>query len=358
MKPLHYPLIAALLLAGWIPALSAAKADGSGEPLQRIAFGSCSHQDKPQPAWQAINAEKPQLFMLLGDNVYGDTEDMALLADKYDRLGRVEGFAKLRAQTPLIAIWDDHDYGENDAGREYPQKEASRSIMLDFFGEPQNSPRRSRPDGIYTSYMYGPEGRRVQVIMPDLRWNRDDLRSVNPVTYKLQKAPKNQGPYLPHTDTQKSMLGEPQWQWLEKELQRPAELRIIASSLQLLPEFTGWESWANFPHERERLFRLIDQHKVNGVIMVSGDTHWGELSRVDDAVAYPLLELTSSGLTETWKKVSPNRHRVGEAFHGANYGVIDIEWQSHDPAVKLRLMDKDGNEVLSSAVKLSEISPY
>jgi alkaline phosphatase D len=351
----RYPLLSALFLALLIPCGASATAE---EPLQRIAFGSCSHQGKPQPIWKAINAERPQLFMMLGDNVYGDTEDMALLAEKYRLLGDIEGFQQLRAQTPVIAIWDDHDYGENDAGREYPQKQVSRKLMLDFFGEPEDSPRRERADGIYTSYMYGPQGKRVHVILPDLRWNRDEILSVNPVTYQLQKSPKNLGPYLPHTNTDKTMLGEAQWQWLEAELQRPAEIKIIASSLQLLPEFTGWESWANFPHERERLFQLIDRHKVNGVMVVSGDTHWGELSQVEDAVAYPLLELTSSGLTETWKKVSPNKHRVGQAYNNANYGLIDIDWAQPDPEVAINLKDTAGKVILSRKLKLSDLSAY
>ena len=71
------------------------------------------------------------------------------------------------------------------------------------------------------------------------------------------------------------MLGEAQWQWLEQELKKPAAIKLIASSLQLLPDFTGSESWANFPDDRKRLFTLIGKHKVNGVVIISGDTHWG-----------------------------------------------------------------------------------
>ncbi|MFX9912103.1 hypothetical protein ABTP43_20035, partial [Acinetobacter baumannii] len=77
----------------------------------------------------------------------------------------------LRAQVPVVATWDDHDYGEDDAGGEYPMKEQSRRIFLDFWGEPVDSLRRER-DGVYTSYTFGPEGRRVQLILLDLRYNR------------------------------------------------------------------------------------------------------------------------------------------------------------------------------------------
>jgi alkaline phosphatase D len=49
----------------------------------KILFGSCLHQDKPQPIWQAMNQEQADLFVLLGDNIYGDTENMVELKAKY-----------------------------------------------------------------------------------------------------------------------------------------------------------------------------------------------------------------------------------------------------------------------------------
>ena len=97
---------------------------------------------------------------------------------KYSKLGNKPGFQTLMNNTQVIAIWDDHDYGENDAGREYAFKEESRQIMLDFWQEPQNSARRTRDTGIYTAYTFGPEAQSVQVIMPDLRWNRPALNSI------------------------------------------------------------------------------------------------------------------------------------------------------------------------------------
>lgn len=186
---------------------------------------------------------------------------MAVLKNKYQRLGAKPGFKALRAKTPIIAMWDDHDYGQNDAGKEYPHKEASRQIMLDFWQEPANSKRRTRADGIYTSYMYGEGEQTVQVIMPDLRFNRDTLNSVSELEYYTKRKLNNQGPYSPTEVKGASMLGEAQWQWLEQELKKPAAIKLIASSLQLLPDFTGWESWANFPEDRNRLFALIKNTK-------------------------------------------------------------------------------------------------
>ena len=158
-----------------MPAMQSATASGAPpqpdphpfEHLQvrRIAFGSCAHQDKDQPIWDAILNHNPDLFIFLGDNIYGDTRDMTVLRDKYAALAAKPGFRRLRERTPILAVWDDHDYGENDAGAEYPMKEASRQIFCDFFGEPAESPRRSR-DGIYAAYCFGSGDQRVQVLLP------------------------------------------------------------------------------------------------------------------------------------------------------------------------------------------------
>ncbi|ASM49633.1 alkaline phosphatase D [Pseudoalteromonas espejiana DSM 9414] len=324
----------------------------------KILFGSCGHQDKDIPIFNTINKEQGDLFIFLGDNIYGDTNDMAVLANKYQKLGAKPGFKALKEQTPIIAMWDDHDFGQNDIGKDYPHKEQSRQIMLDFWDEPANSERRTRADGIYTSYMYGEGKQTVHVIMPDLRWNRDALNPVSELEYYTKRKLNNQGPYSPTEVKGASMLGEAQWQWLEQELKKPAAIKLIASSLQLLPDFTGWESWANFPDDRNRLFSLIKKHKVNGVVIISGDTHWGEISKYQQNLDYPLIEMTSSGLTEKWKDVSPNKHRVGDYTHNVNYGDLSIDWQQADPAISLKLKGIDGKVIMQSAFSLSSISPY
>lgn len=324
----------------------------ANQPSFTLLYGSCLHQDKPQPIWNAINREPGDVFMLLGDNIYGDSEDPDVLAAKYKKQWQVEGFVQQRQRMPLIGIWDDHDFGVNDGGKEYPSKEASRQLMLDYFNEAKDSARRTRADGIYTSYIYGEAPHRVQIILPDLRWNRDAINHVTKVEYLAQKAPKNMGPYLPTTESGATMLGEKQWQWLEQQLQIPAEVRIIGSSLQLLPEFTGWEAWANFPADRQRLMDLLDKYQVNNLLILSGDTHWGELSKVIRKNGQPLYEMTSSGLTETWHDVSPNQHRISKSFAHANYGVVKIDWLGQ-PNISLTLKDVEGKAVFNQSFSVS-----
>ncbi|MBL8261319.1 MAG: alkaline phosphatase family protein [Xanthomonadaceae bacterium] len=144
-------LVLCAFLAATAPAFAATPLPARDAELTRIAFGSCSKETLPQPIWSAVLATKPELFVFLGDNIYGDTRDMDVLRGKYARLAAIDGFRALRAQVPVVATWDDHDFGEDDAGGDYPMKEQSRGIFLDFWGEPADSQRRGR-DGVYTSY--------------------------------------------------------------------------------------------------------------------------------------------------------------------------------------------------------------
>ncbi|MDN4501845.1 alkaline phosphatase D family protein [Alteromonadaceae bacterium BrNp21-10] len=350
MKSIYISLITLLLT-------TTAQANES-MPLNNILFGSCSHQDKPKPIMAAINAEAPDLFIFLGDNIYADTTDMQKMATMYQKLGSDAGIQTLRQNTPVIAIWDDHDFGENDAGSEYPKKQQSKQLMLDFWHEPKDSIRRTQKDGVYTAYSYGSEEQRVQVIMPDLRWNRAPLNHVSREEYLQVRKPAKQGPYSASNNPTASMLGEHQWQWLEQQLKKPAKIKIIASSIQAIPEQSGWESWSNYPHDRKRLLKLIKQHKINGVVLISGDTHWGEISRYQQDVDYPLWEVTSSGLTEEWKDVSPNKYRVNDFTNSVNYGAININWSQADPEITLALKDINGATINQQQLRLSTISPY
>jgi len=334
-----------------------------GRTLTRIGFGSCADSGKPQPIWDAVLAKQPDLFVFLGDNVYGDTRDMSVLRAKYAELAAQPGFARLRAGTPLVAIWDDHDFGENDAGGEYPMKDKSRRIFLDFWGEPPGSPRRDR-DGVYAAYLFGPPGRRVQVILPDLRYNRtplvkQELGGPNFESWAKARMAKGldvPGPYARNPDAKASMLGERQWQWLERQLEMPADLRLFASSLQVLADYTGWESWVGFARDRERLFDLIRRKKANGVVFLSGDIHYAELSKLDINVPYTLWDLTSSGLTEEWKIPTPNSNRASEVLSEANFGTLDIDWQGASTRLALGIIDAMGKTRMSWNLDLASLA--
>ncbi len=310
MKRLRIALV--LSLATWLPGLTSITAEEQRpELLQRIAFGSCAEQFKSQPIWDAVIARQPELFLFLGDNIYADTEDMAVMKAKYAQLGAQPGYQKLLATCPVLATWDDHDYGVNDGGEWYPKKVESQQIMLDFFRVPADSVRRKRL-GVYGAYVFGPVGRRVQVILLDTRYFKS--RHVKDTRSDEEKKKRNLvGWYVPNNDPQTTILGAEQWQWLEAQLREPAEVRIIASSIQVIADEKGMESWGNFPHERKRLYDLIGKTQAQGVLFLSGDVHFTETSKTDQG-PYPLYDFTSSSLSEgvpEWA-AAVNRYRVSE----------------------------------------------
>ncbi|MBI2602983.1 MAG: alkaline phosphatase family protein [Deltaproteobacteria bacterium] len=309
----------------------------SSEKVYRIAFGSCVHQDKEQPVWEAVLKDHPDLFIFLGDNIYGDTEDMKVLQEKYDKQNSKPGLSELRKQTRVIGTWDDHDYGVNDGGAEYPKKEESRQIMLNFFEEPGDSPRRTQDGGVYASYMFGEGSEAIRVILLDTRWARSPLIKV-PEEELEDRDNRNMGPYVANEAPEARMLSETQWTWLEKQFEGEASLTIIGSSIQFLSDFTGWESWANFPPEKERLLAVLKKHPETRVMFISGDMHYAEVSKWDGILPYPLWDFTSSGLTQSWHNVSPNLFRVGKSFLEANYGLMEFQF---DPVPRLRFQIKN-----------------
>lgn len=316
-------------------------------PVTRIAFGSCMHESEPKPVLDLAAASAPDLFLFLGDNLYGDTDDMAVLQAKYEELAASPELQRLRAAAPVLATWDDHDYGRNDAGKEYPFKAESKALLLDFWQEPADSPRRSR-EGIYTSYLFEEPGGTLQVIFLDMRWFRDPLDpNTDPQQYKHD--------YMPTSDTSRTMLGEAQWAWLEGELSRPADVRIVASSIQFGHEYNGWESWTNMPHERQRMVDLIHATGAEATIFISGDVHWGELSRLDAPGGYPLYDLTSSGITEEWPEIDENANRVGQPVAENNYGFVEIAWGEDDDVITLGIVDVSGAERVRREVPASEL---
>jgi len=353
-----------LLIACWLPAVLL-PASGGEPPAEllatRIALGSCVKQDRPMPIWSAVRDFQPDVLLMLGDNIYGDTEDMAELRAKYGRLAADPGFARVRAAVPIVAVWDDHDYGVNDGGREYPRKRESQQVFCDFFGIPADAAVRTQ-EGIHRSLLIGPPGRRVQFICLDTRFHRSPLASRPMLEWV-----KGKGPYVPSADPEATVLGAAQWAWLAAALREPAELRIVLSSIQVASIEHGWEHWGNFPAERARLLATLRESGAEGVIVVSGDRHSAEISMIpaaDDALAYPLFDLTASSFNQP-KRVDrddePNRHRLGTRFHGANFGSIEIDWGSAadggSPAVRLAIHDVDGKIVRSAEIPAAELTP-
>jgi alkaline phosphatase D len=322
------------------------KYPSSDKVISKIALGSCGYQDLSQPILSVAADWNPDVFLYLGDNIYGDTENMDTLRAKYNRLGSKPEFKKLVKKSSILAVWDDHDYGVNDGGLEYPKKEESKEIFLQFWNEPLKSERRNHL-GIYHSYFTGPTGKRIQFIMLDNRTFRTPVVAGIPG--------KDLNDYIVDTNKNAKMLGDEQWKWLENELLKQADIRIIMSSTQFVSEFNGYELWALKPYEKQRMIDLIKKTKAEGILFVSGDVHFGEVSKQTPSDCYPLYDFTSSGITST-DFTQPNKYRIGKEIHENHFGGIIIDWNQKDPSITFELYNTVKDIVYSHSIKKSELS--
>ncbi|MCH9807845.1 MAG: alkaline phosphatase family protein [Alphaproteobacteria bacterium] len=324
------------------------KLDDSAE-LTRIGVGSCLSQSHPQPIWDGVLRlePRPQLFLMAGDNVYGDIRSPGAkeLVQAYRDQGVRPELARARQAIPFLAIWDDHDYGGNDKGATFSQKVQSAKLFHDFW---QMQPQRPFGRGIYYSKTYGPAGRRVQFIMLDTRSFRSKLK-------KKSRTFNVWGKYQPSYDPEATMLGKAQWDWLEQALQEEADVRIIVSSVQLLAGGHGFERWGNFPRERQRLFQLIDDTGATGAVIVSGDRHFGAfyVGKLNNGQVLP--EITASSLNRSYgpSKDGPSAERISDMYHQENFGLIDIDWRLR--RVSLKLMGVTGEMLDSLTVKFEDL---
>jgi len=318
--------------------------------ITRFAFGSCVNENRNMKFWDMIAAQKPQAFLLIGDNVYGDTRstnsaDIPTLAASYKMLNSRAEFDRFRRSIPMMTTWDDHDFGANDSGGSFAFKEWSEKAYETFWGA--SDAVKSRP-GVYESRIFGPAGKRVQFIILDARFFRSDL-----ATMPYRDPAPALGWYTPNMDSQATVLGATQWDWLAQELEKPADVRFIISSTQVITDAHNFEGWTNFPKERARLYALLGQKGVNNAIFLTGDRHSGGFYKTNaPGLSKPLWDFTSSSLNLAFGKGDggdrePDPSRTGGFWGIANFGQIDIDWAAKKVTMTLR---KDDGSVIETQV--------
>lgn len=314
----------------------------TSKALTRILVASCLDEEKAADSvsLRSVAAESADLFLMIGDNVYGDRDGRAYVNNQpelnelrasYTDLAAREDFKAVRARLPMMVAWDDHDYGANDAGREFPFRRLAERIYERFWG--LESEDVGAYPGTYYARTFGPEGQRTQIIMLDTRF----FRSALTPTDEWNKKGKER--YIPSADPEQDMLGNDQWTWLENRLQDPADLRLIVSSIQVLPtDGHGFEAWATMPLEQQRLYRLVRETEARGVVFVSGDRHAGFLYKDDAALPYPAHEITASSLNVAFAETTAemDRAQVGEGYPPENFGAIGIDWTAGTVSLEIR----------------------
>ncbi len=308
--------------------------------LTRIAFGSCNHQSRSQHMWAQIAAANPDVFLFIGDNNYGDQfwkgdASLSTLRAAYQLQAETPELTEFRTKVPMMITWDDHDFGFNDGGANFAFRGWSETIFETFWGSSDEA--KSRP-GIYESRMFGADGKRVQIIMLDTRFFRSDFDAM---PYSPERPPL--GPYVPSNDASKTMLGDAQWQWLEQELAKPADLRVVVSSIQVITDAHNYESWEALPLERAKLYSMLANREESGVVMLSGDRHAGGIYRDTPAEAgEQLWELTSSSMNYSFSSTErntarePDPKRITDFISEENFGLVEIDWDAKSFTMSMR----------------------
>lgn len=265
------------------------------ENTLKIYAGSCNDQEKDQSFWNTISAGKPDVWLWIGDNIYADNANYEQRKKAYDFVKAQPGYQQLMSTSEIFGTWDDHDYGNNNAGSEYSGKDESKKAHLKFFEISEDHEVWQRP-GIYRKHSVKKNGVEVDIILLDTR-------------YFKQSRGDNQ-----------TMLGHDQWLWLEEIMKDGKETyTIIVSGVQMLTDDTSKESWERITNDKNRLIELVSSSK-RSTLLLSGDKHYAELSKLDQ-----IVEVTTSGLTHSKDQVRDNSQRILTAVTKRNFGEINIK---------------------------------
>lgn len=295
------------------------------ENLNYFAFGSCAKEwiDQPQ-IWDSMIGDKPQLYLWTGDAYYANTRDLGLLRRSMARQKVKPGYRRLRKSVPIIGIYDDHDFGENNANSSYPLKWEAKDIFLDFLDEDEESPRRAQ-EGIFTSYTFGEGDTKVKFILLDTRF------------HLTERGPEG------------DLLGEEQWDWLERELDNDARVNFIVSGISVLaPVFNlvGLEGWVAYPEAQKRLGRVLERSEAKGIVFLTGDRHFSATYKGSiEGEKRRYLELMSSGITHTSKIFYPYLYRIYDRntmYLERNFSTIFIDWNATPVRLTFQIKSVDG----------------
>ena len=309
-------------------------------------FGSCAFMNTdfsrfmfPGAASNIFNVMKRQKssFMVwLGDNVYYIGKQWT----NYDRMFKRNldvrmGFIELReflAALPQYATWDDHDYGWNDSDRKFPVKDSSLVVFKGFWPNPY--PEKQTFPGNYFTFKYYD----TEFFMTDDRWYR-----------------------APPGDTAGDFLGKDQLAWLkDKLLKSRATFKFVVVGSQVLDDSYWGESYAKYPVERNDLFDYIVSNNIKGVILLTGDRHYAELSKIDWK-GYPIYDFTSSPLTSpvinyTRMKGFHNTYNVeGTKLYKRNFGKVLLSGPAGNRVCRLALYGIGGKLIWTHDIKSSEL---
>ena len=275
-------------------------------------------------------------FMVwLGDNIYYLGDQYKTYQNMFDRNLKIRRrypvLNNFLASMPQYAIWDDHDFGPNDADDRWIQKDSALMIFKTFWPNPYEDSIKAN----YFSYSY----QDIDIYMTDDRMNRD-----------------------PEGHPEGAFLGHDQLQWLKAKLKKSsASFKFLCVGSQVLNDNNSGESYANYPVERNDLINFIVDNNIKGVVFITGDKHYAELSKRDIG-GYTFYDFTASPLTSPMdprNRMNRNQYRIDSTvYYHKNFGRVQVNGPKGARVCTLSLYNKDGKQKWSYAIREEEAQTH
>ena len=313
----------------------------SGTPSKfSIAFGGgAGYVPENERMWDTIESFDPSAILLLGDNVYiDDPESVAMQQYTYQRRQSRPEWRKLTARAPVFTIWDDHDFSTDDswggADIEIPfwKKDWVFPIFRQNWANPGYGGGDEQP-GCWYSFQIGD----VDFIMLDCRYYRTS----------------------PKVEDGKSMLGPVQKAWLKQQLlEAKGTFKVLCSSVpwDFRTKGGSLDTWNGYRAEHEEILGFLDQHKIEGVVLMSADRHRSDCWKLARPDGYDLYEFNSSRLTN--QHVHATMEKKGALFsynEPQSFGLVTFDTTLDDPTVGYEVVNINGEKPHSITVKRSEL---
>lgn len=315
----------------------------------RITFGSCCHKiglHNPN-LFREILRRNPNAMLFLGDIAVDDRNNQINMHRADYQLRDVsEPWRDLVSKVPVYASWDDHDYFDNDlSGIPRRFDTHDRDKVRAVWQENWNNPAvDNQHEGIYFNARVGP----VEVIMLDTRSCRDNQRRHQYGSY----------------------LGRPQLDWLKDTLKTSTAPFKVISSGTMWSDYVskGKDSWGSWDVEaREEIFNLIEQDKIGGVLLVSGDRHGARGFRIPRPSGFAFYEFEPACLGGVSGPAGLVRDCPEQLFGYSGtdeqgndfvaFGEFTFNTSSEEPAVTFRLISQFGETLEEMVLRLSTLTP-
>ncbi len=317
-----------------------------------VAIGSCNYVneellDRPGKPYgssfgiyESIALKNPDIMIWGGDNIYlreADWDSQSGINHRYTHTRSIKETQSLFAKTQNFAIWDDHDFGPNDSDRSFYGKHMTQKAFKNFWANKSYGSDVNQTEGVYSTFNWGD----AQFFLLDDRYF---------------KSPNDR------LTGERTILGKEQLEWLIDALAASiSSFKIIVIGGQVLNTVEGKENYANYPEEKSKLLKEIQYNKIKGVMFISGDRHFTELSMQNRENTYPLYDwtvspLTSGALSTDRSNTEKNTNRVaGSVFNQNCFGNLSFSGTKADRQMKLTLFDKDGKELWSKVILKKEL---